>query len=157
MGYWNKFWKNGNEPTNEAEQRTDRVPSHSNGRYSTTSLSLRSGVSKPLRTSQRLTKATSAMKPKRFIDLCQAVVDAAHDLGTPVGSEDPYTGVVNQRMGEIYQDIHATSATRENDVTSKLVPQWSLEDIVEDRPEGSTHWVGSRLLLDRAARNQVIG
>ncbi len=157
MGYWDKFWKNGNEPTNEEEQRTERIPSPSNERYSTTSLTLRSGVSKPRRTSQRLTKATPAMKQKRFIDLCQAVVDAAHDLGTPVGSGNPCAGAVNQRMGEIYKDIHAASATRENDVTSKLVPQWSLEDIVEDKPEGSTHWVGSRLLLDQAARNQVIG
>lgn len=97
------------------------------------------------------------MKQRRFIDLCQAVVDAASDLNTPVGPGNPWASIVNQQMGEIYKDIHAASATGEDDLTSKFAPQWSLEDIVEDKAEGSTHWIGSRLLLDQAARNQVIG
>ncbi len=157
MGYWEKFWNNGNQPANEEEQCRARSPSPSYQRYSPTSITSRSGITKPLRTSQRFSKATSAMKQKRFIDLCQAVVDAAFDLNAPVGLSDPWAGAVNQRMGEIYKDIHAASATGVNDVISKIAPQWSLEDILEDKPEGSTHWIGSRLWLDLTARNQAIG
>ena len=136
--------------TCRATSGSDRGRNSSNTSYASTA-----GISKPSRASPRLSKASLAMKHRLLQEHCWALMKAAADLHATVELNAPWTASVEQRMGEIYKEIHIASAPGLN---TRIAGTTKIQErIWEDNFKDVVQWMHARLGLDLAARNLVIG
>ena len=112
-------------------------------------------ISKSSQTSQRVSKVGLARKQKQLQDICWVLMEALADIHAQVESSAYWTISAEQRMAQIYKEIHIASAPGVNQNVAG-VPE--IQDrIWRDDFDSVKPWLHARLGLDLAARNIVIG